>query len=200
MYNCKMEHSEEFLRKLCDGKVIGDFYPFETGNQREIVEYIKKITGRLQNNHRINVEPDFSSYGSGYSSYINVKISKKDKSDRVLTNRGGVKIEWICGIELYICKLAPYWYFGGNEWTGSYENGKRIGGSAGFVSPESIDEIDYEIWKDDINRINQTLSEFRYQLLTKEEVEKSLWFAIEIPTILSDKPYRIFDCFFYWED
>lgn len=37
-----MEHSEEFLRKLCDGKVIGDFYPFKMGNQREVVEYIKK--------------------------------------------------------------------------------------------------------------------------------------------------------------
>ncbi|NJM53684.1 MAG: hypothetical protein HC846_10025 [Blastocatellia bacterium] len=99
-----------------------------------------------------------------------------------MTNRGGVKIEWICGIELYICKLAPYWYFGGNEWTGSYENGKRIGGSAGFVSPESIDEINYEIWKDDINRIkSNTFRNFAISFSPERKLKNRFGLPLRYP-------------------
>ena len=44
------------------------------------------------------------------------------------------------------------------------------------------------------------MSGYGYRLLTEEELEEQIWFEIEIPTILADKPYEVFDCFFYWED
>jgi hypothetical protein len=37
-------------------------------------------------------------------------------------------------------------------------------------------------------------------LLTKKEVEKSLWFEAKIKANLGQKPYTIFDCLFHWED
>lgn len=195
-----MIHTEEFLRELCKGKVVGDFYPFDTQHLAEVNSYIRKIVGRLSNISGIKVEADFASYGSGFASYVNVKISKKDRSDTKITNQGSKKTEWISGLALYICRLSPFWYFGENEWTISFENDKWTGGSGSFLRPESIESYDKRFWEKEVGQIKNILSEFRYNLLTKQELEKELWFDAEIPTILANPPFQVFDCFFYWED
>lgn len=195
-----MIYTEEFLKDICKEKVVGDFYPFDTNNLDEVNSYIRKIVGRLRNISGIKVEADFDSYGSGFASYINVKISKKDRSDTKIITEGLKKTEWIKGITIYICSLAPFWYFGGNEWTISFEKEKWIGGSGSFLRPESIDSYDKVFWEKEVEQIKHILGEFRYNLLTKQELEKELWFNVDIPTVLVDPPYQVFDCFFYWED
>lgn len=195
-----MTHTEEYLRIIASTKVIGDFSPFDKDDIDEVEKYIKLIVERLTKIDSLIIEPDFSYYGSGFASYISIKVSKKDRSDTRITDNGNKKTEWKKGLLIYVSNLTPYWYYGNGEWTISYDGEKRIGGSGGFLRPESIDNIDFNLWQNEIQEIIDIFSNYKYELLTEEELSKPLWFEVEIPTILADKPYEIFDCFFYWED
>jgi hypothetical protein len=146
------------------------------------------------------VQSDYKYYGSGFAFYVNVKISQGDRSDTKIIYEGSKRTEWIKGMLLYISNLSPYWYYGGSEWTITNENDTWKGGSEGFLRPENIDYSDQSIWGDTIYKIKELMSSFGYRLLTEEELKEPVWFEADIPTLLADKPYQVFDCFFYWED
>ena len=80
--------NEEYLRKAAADKVQGDFAPFNKQDIGKVQRYVKGMLGQLSDNKRIVVEPDYKAYGSGFASYINVKISKKDKSDTIVVKNG----------------------------------------------------------------------------------------------------------------
>jgi hypothetical protein len=192
--------SEDFLRKICEAKVLGDFEPFKSGKIKDIEKYIKRILGDIKAENKILSKADFNSYGSGFASYVDVSISKQDKSDTRFIVDGNKKTEWTKGLSLYISKLCPFWFIGGSEWTVTRENEKWIGGSSGFLRPESVRSIDNALWQAQVERIKKIFGDFGYSLLSEEDVSEPLWFDINIPTILADRPYQVFDCFFYWED
>ena len=137
-----MKFTEEFLKDLIDAKVIGDMMPFKTGKINKVESYIKTIIGRINDNQRLIVEPDYKYYGSGFASYVNVKISQRDRSDTQITYSRGERTEWIKGLLLYISNLSPYWYYGGSEWTITYNNDTWKGGSGGFLRPENVNYVD----------------------------------------------------------
>jgi hypothetical protein len=195
-----MKYTEDYLRRLCNREIIGDFPPFDGQDTKEVIYYIQKLVGRLKNNHHLLVEADFKSYGSGYASYVPVKISKRDKSDRKITVDGDKRTEDVQGILLYICKRSPNWFYGGMCWTENYQSDQYTGGSEGFLIPDRIAELDLTQWQDRLIEIEQIICEFRYCLIDRGSLAQSLWFKIDIPTILGESPYTVFDCFFYWED
>ncbi len=194
------EFTEEYLRNLAADKVQGDFTPFNKNDIGKIQRYVKGMLGRLSDNKRIVVEADYSAYGSGFASYINVKISKKDKSDTIIEKIGNRTTEKKDSLLVYISLLAPYWYFGKGDWWDYYTNGEFTGGSSNFVTPESISKYNKSLWDKEIEQITALFDEYRYRLLTEKEVEKGLWFDVDITTNLGEKPYTVFDCFFHWED
>jgi hypothetical protein len=195
-----MIHSEDFLRTLATEKVTGNFFPFETGDLDKVEKYIRQIVGRLKNNNTINVEADLNYYGSGFASYVAIRISKRDNSDSIIKSDKNQTTKSTKGILLYISNLAPYWYYGGSEWSATTENGKFVSGSSGFIFPDDIDKYDKIKWDSDIEKIKLTLSYFNYNLLTKEELEKTVDLEINIASNLINGSPRVFDCFFHWED
>jgi hypothetical protein len=194
------DFNETYLRKLVKGDLQGDFAPFLNNDVFEVEEYIKQMLGRLKDHNSIKIQADFGAYGSGFASYINVKITKKDRSDTIFTKVGKLNVESKNSLLLYISLLSPYWYSGGANWSENYLDGKFQGGSMPFLRPEDNAKYDKTIWQDEIDFITQQFDEFRYRLLTQTELEPYLNFDIDIPTIVADKPYQVFDCFFYWED
>jgi hypothetical protein len=200
--NKKMTNTftEEYLRKAAADQVQGDFTPFNKNDIGKVKRYVKGMLGRLSDNKRINVAADFSAYGSGFASYINVKISKKDKSDTVIEKNGNRTIEKKDAILVYISLLAPYWYFGKGDWWDNYTNGEFSGGSSNFLMPDSINQYNKPLWETEIEQITRLFEEFRYGLLTKKEVEQPLWFDVEIEANIGEKPYMVFDCLFHCED
>lgn len=195
-----MKHSEEFLRELANEKVIGDFYPFNTGDYYKVIDYIRQIVGKLKNNQRINVEPDFDYYGNGFASYISVRISKRDNSDSIIKTDKNRVIKETKGILLYISILTPYWYFAGSEWSVTTKNEKFVSGWSGYIIPNEVNNYDKTKWDNDIEKIKFILGDFNYNLLTQSEIENILDFEISIASnFINGKP-RVFDCFFHWED
>jgi hypothetical protein len=191
---------EIYLRNLIKGTLQADFEPFLNNDVFEVEAYIEQMLGRLKDNRNIKLQPDFQAYGSGFASYINVKITKRDKSDTIFSKEGNFNVESKKSLLLYISLLSPYWFFGGASWSENYLDGKYQGGSMPFLRPQDNAKYDKTIWQDEVNFITQNFDEFRYRLLTQTELEPYLNFEIDIPTIVADKPYQIFDCFFYWED
>ncbi len=192
--------SEQYLRNLAKGELQGGFTPFLNNETYEVERYIQKMLGRLKDHNMIKIQADFEAYGSGFASYTNVKITKKDRSDTKTTKKGNLIVEHKNSLLLYISNLCPYWFLGGIEWSENYLNGAYQGGTMPFLRPENNAKYDKKIWQDEIDFITQHFDEYRYRLLTQTELEPYLNFDIEIPTIIADKPYQVFDCFFYWED
>ena len=195
-----MNFTEEYLRNLATDQVQGDFTPFNKNDIGKVKRYIKGMLGQLSDNKRIVVEADYSAYGSGFASYINVKISKKDKSDVKIIKDGKRTIDEHDGLLLYISLLSPHWYFGKGSWWDNYSDGSYIGGGGNFLTPDSINEYNKSLWATEVEQITRLFEEFRYALLTKKEVEQTLDFEVKITSNLGEKPYTVFDCFFHWED
>jgi hypothetical protein len=198
----KMHHlfTETYLRAAAADKVQGDFTPFNKNDIGKVKRYIKGMLGRLSDNKRLKVEADFESYGSGFASYISVKISKKDKSDTKTVKDGNRTTEQKDAILIYISLLAPFWYFGKGDWWDNYANGELQGGGSNFLMPDSIRKYNTALWDSDMENITRLFEEFRYTLLSEKEVAQALWFEVEMNSNLGDKPYTVFDCLFHWED
>jgi hypothetical protein len=192
--------TETYLRNAAADQVQGDFTPFNKNDIGKVKRYIKGMLGRLSDNHRIVVLHDYGAYGSGFASYINVKISKKDKSDTIVVKDGNRTTEKKDSLLLYISLLAPYWYFGKGDWWDNYSNGVYQSGSNNFLTPDSIKKYNKDLWETEVEQITRLFEEFRYTLLTQKEVEMQLDFDVKIVTNLGQKPYTVFDCLFHWED
>ncbi|MGI4760701.1 MAG: hypothetical protein ACRYF0_08350 [Janthinobacterium lividum] len=195
-----MSFSDDYLRRIVDAEVVGDFPPFTLGSITKTENYIRKILARLVASPTLLIEEDFNSYGSGFASYIEVKVSKRDGSDRVTLAQSPRTIYDYDGLVLYISRLTPYWFYGGSKWSKNYENGRCTGGAFTFLTPDSLTDINQALWQHDSQLIEALLQEFRYGLLTPTELRQPAPAGLAIPTILADKPYSVFDCFFYWED
>jgi hypothetical protein len=197
-----MSFSEEFLRKLCEQKVCGDFEPFKSNNQDLTEGYIRKKVETLEGIKTLNVKADFDHFGSGYASFVEIRISKADKSDtETVYDEDGV-IEHTNGLVICVCRLSPYWYYGGIYWGIKYVDGKIKASASSMPYIGSINNLKLDLWKDEVKTIEAIFERFNYTLLTFEQLDKELWFDVFIPTLLpsEDDPLKVFDCFFYWED
>jgi hypothetical protein len=191
--------SEQYLRDLVAEKVQGNFPPFKSGKYTTVVKYIKEIVGRLSDNKNWIVEADYENYQSGFASFVPVKISKKDKSDTTTNYENGLIIETKDSLLIYFSKLCPYWYYSQGRWMDMIRDGKNSP-STHFIRPEEQKNVNLHLWAEDIEKLTRQLEEYRYTLLDRKEVTKDLDFKIKIPTVIADRTYQVFDCFFYWED
>jgi hypothetical protein len=195
-----MSFSDDYLRCIVRDEVVGDFPPFTLGSITKTENYIRKLLARLATSSTFLVEADFTSYGSGFASYVEVKVSKRDGSDRVTLAQGQRTTYEHDGLMLYISRLTPYWFYGGSQWSKTYEGGRHVGGGSMFLTPDSPTAINKTLWQQDSLWLEALLQEFRYSLLTPDELKQPAPAGLSIPTVLADKPYNVFDCFFYWQD
>lgn len=186
-------YSNEQLIRIIETKPVGNFYPYNTDeyDYDAVDEYISKVVGSLASIRSIEFEADFESYGSGYASYVDVFCWKRDGSSS--EQRDGVF--WIDGIRIYICRLAPVAVMGVGQITKH-----DTGGSSDYIEPRFVNELPSSDWEDEIYQIKNILESNFLTILDREYVNQPLDFEAKIPTILADKPYKIFDALFYWED
>ena len=206
MNNSKpMVFSEDLLSRLTKGEIVGDFPPFNGKKTNHVKAYNNELMKELKRIDGLLIEPDFTSYGSGFASYGEVKISKRDRSDTVFVKTGrwgeGVREDQTNGLVLYISTLAPYWFYGGSNWLAVWHKDAWRSGASAFMRPESMAVLEPKMWHADIAKITAVMHSFGYGLLLPESLAQPAPAGLHIPTILSDAPFhQVFDCFFYWED
>ena len=195
-----MKFDQKYLTDLVKGRTRGEFPPFSLGKWEKSDEYLKNIVGRLNSIRTIEVEADFDHYGSGFSSYVPLYLSKKDKSDFKVTRNGNERSEETNGLMIYLCRMAPYAIYSEGTWFKRFKNDKWILGGSHYIEPEEIGSKPKVNWEMEWTEIENILNQYGITILTREELDKKLDFDIRIPTILTEPPFRIFDCLFYWED
>jgi len=193
-----MFFSDTFLKSLTQFEVTGDFLPFTSRDILKVEDYVAQLLANLKKNpHLLVSDQDI------YSSFIQVKISKSDKSDTKVTQQGTGIIEHTTSLSLYFCTLAPYWFYGACNWSTNWIScigGSCTGGSSCFLEPEDFARVDHGLWNAEIEAIQTITQNFNYTLLSVESLIQPAPAYLDIQTILADKPYRVFDCFFYWMD
>ncbi len=151
---------------------------------------VKNVLHDLEQSKQIAVESE-DSYGSGYASYLDIFCYKKNgASSRV--QAGTTTTE---GIALYLCKLAPVATMGAMTKTKS-----KKGSGYGFLRPEDLNKLPAGDWNSVVAEIKLKLEKQNFVLLEPKVLKQKMPFEANIPTILGDPPYQIFDAFFHWED
>ena len=185
--------SDEQLKRIIETKPIGDFYPYNMDEyDHEVInDYISKVVGSFASIRSLQYEAIFDSYGSGYASYVDVFCWKKDGSSS--EEREGIL--WIEGIRIYICRLAPVAVIGRGQMTKH-----ATGGSRDYIESTTVNVFPSGDWEQEIKDIRALLKSYWFNLLEPTYLNQPLPFEAKIRTILADKPFKVFDALFYWED
>jgi len=169
------------------------------GNSSVEMPNLSSVVGRLKDIRSIIPETDFNHYGSGNCSYVPVYISKRDKSDVHVSRKGSLTTYTTNGLIVYLCRNAPYATYGKGEWSKNFEGDQFRNGSISYI--EEVGSLPSKDWEQGIVEISNILNIYGIIILTASELNVKLDFDITIPTEFS-RPgsYRVFDCFFHWED
>ncbi|MEO1654481.1 MAG: hypothetical protein AAFU64_13130 [Bacteroidota bacterium] len=195
-----MEFEKEYLISLVNGETEVASPPFSSQDGEASEPYLRKLVGRLSDIKSIVLKADFDHYGSGFSSYVHLYLSKKDKSDVKVVEEAPYIRESIHGLMIYLCRLLPFAVYSEGIWTNTYQDGKWKGGSSHYIGADKVGRLPPYDWTQELAEIKEILHQFGIRFLTKEELNQALDFEISIPTNFSAPPYQVFDCFFYWED
>ncbi len=183
--------SDEDLMKVIKGEPIGSFFPFLGGTKFQIIDYLKELVNDINSSKIIKAET--ASFGCGYASFLDLFCYKKfGMSTRINKNS-----QYITGISIYLCKLAPVATWGGSEEiiTGRSSCGPHC------LEPQSIELLPEGDWDEFMFVLKDKLHKFNIEILKKRYLKQSLQFDANIPTLLNaSKQYKNFDALFYWQD
>lgn len=183
--------SHKTCQKLAQAQPVGEGWPYDGGSEAEILAHIKGTIATLAQRTGLALEPEFDHYGSGYASYVDIFARRRDDSGA--TQRSG-HLE-ITGLRVYLSRLAPIACMG----KAMISRGPTFG-SFSYLEPSQLGTTPGDAWNDVARAMRGALSERGYALLPAALAARALPFDVEIPTVLSDGPFRYFDAVFFWED
>ena len=195
-----MVFTDEQLQSLINGKMVGERYPYDTNDEQAVLNYLKRVQADFDRMPNIQCEPDRLHFGSGYASYVEWFIYRKDEvSEREENGLRNVEKE---GLMVDISLLSPVILIGTGFKSDSIhiETGEKVSGAKSFFS----DVVNLEIpekYTELISIIERTFMKYHYTILRKEDVIPRLPFQADIPTLHREPhQYLIWDAIFYWED
>ena len=194
--------SNQQLRDLIAGKVVGSSFPYDTVNEQEIEAHIRRLFHRINRIPNLICEAEWNHFGSGYASFVEFFCYMKEDVI-VVAEKNGRREERTKGIIVDICRLAPVAIMGEDDRCKMIciETNEEIGGAYSTLleGPRRLylsEKFQRIEWK-----LKQALKEFDYELLEAERINKRLPFQAKIPTLYRvPREYLIMDAIFYWED
>lgn len=191
--------SNEELKALIRGEMIGEVYPYSNKNEIEVTNYLKAIAAELKrDNIKLYEEP--AHFGSGYASYVQW-FCYEEKHIEISENES-TRTEKIDGLAVAISCLAPGVLIGQMWKTSTYlrESDKYFNGGQTFISEPTHLAIApaHQLFA---NKLERLFMKYHYTILRHEDVARPLLIEADIPTIIRDKgQYLVWDAIFYWHD
>ena len=200
-----MELTSEILKRTCKAEVVGDFYPYNTGDWNKTENYIRSIVDRIDAIKTLKLKADFNHFGSGTSSFVEVYAIKMNgsSSTTVKAQKDGSQIitESSEGLLVAISRVAPVAVIGSDKREFTIRNGNFSSAILSHMQCDAVDKIPIGDWFNEINQIKRIIAEYNIQLLDRSTINKPLDFTTTIKTVLnSSLDYKVFDALFYWED
>ena len=190
------------MHRLIDGEIIGDHFPYDTREEKEIVAHMNRLFHRINRIPGIVCEAEWDHFGSGYASFVEFFCYRKE--DYVLLDEeNGMREIGVRGILLDISRLTSVAIMGEEERhrTICLETNKEVKSSQGSIldSPHSL--LVSPEFATLATELQKALQEFNYQLVESNEMSEPLSFQTKIPTIYrNERQYLVMDAIFYWED
>jgi hypothetical protein len=187
-----MPLSDADLRSLLAGRPFGLGTVYAGGDEAAIEGFLRGVVSGLARSALVAAEADFGHYGSGYASYVDVFCPKRGGRSTTEAN----DVQWIDGLVIYLSRLAPVAALGPSQRTRH-----RTGGSSDYLDASKVGLLPPGDWSAEANEVRAKLAEnYGFTLLGQDELNRPLPFNADIATVLGDRPYRVFDAIFYWED
>lgn len=124
-----MEWSESIIRRVHEGSIAGESWPYAGGSAEDIEDYLKDTAAYLRRSELLTVETHFDSFGCGYASFVEVFCSKKEGS---CARQYGDSLH-TDGLLVYLCRHAPMAAYGRETRTRSSNEGKlRLSGACNY--------------------------------------------------------------------
>jgi hypothetical protein len=136
---------------------------------------------------------EFRHYGSGYASYVDVFITKRDGSMRRSEN-GWTNVE---GLPLALCRLAPLAALFNPDIQSSGPGGA---GSRGMPELSLVTDTAFPGWEEEHRQIRQVLDRHDIALLDSQVLSLPIETELRVETVLGSAPYSVFDAWFHWMD
>ncbi|MEK4424904.1 hypothetical protein [Solibacillus sp. FSL K6-1523] len=190
--------SNDELKVLIAGEMIGDIYPYSSRNEQEVDHYLKRLIAEVKR-EKIQVIEEPAHFGSGYASYFEW-CCYGDEHVTVNDDEHTRTVE-IEGLAVAISRLAPVVLIGRMDRSDTFaKDGKSLSGGRSVFSQLSDLHIE-PAFIPLVQRLERLFMKYQYTILRKEDVSRLLPFQADIPTILREKrDYLIWDAIFYWED
>ncbi|MEO3889523.1 hypothetical protein [Nonomuraea sp. B5E05] len=164
------------------------------GGAASVEGFLRWVVADLDRMPALRVhDAEFRHYGSGYASYVDVFITKRDGSMRRSEN-GWTHVE---GLPLALCRLAPLAALCKPDERSSGPGGA---GSRGLPALSLVTDAAPPGWVEEYRQIRQVLDRHDIALLDPAILSLPLEAGLVVETVLDSAPYSVFDAWFHWID
>ena len=194
--------SDEQLQAMIDGKIIGEKFPYDTNDEREIEAHIRRLFHRINRIPNVVCEAEWNHFGSGYASFVEFFCYQKEDLV-VLEEKHGHREIKMNGLIVDISRLASVAIMGDDERykTIHIETNEYRGGAYGSLLGGAKLIGVSKRFQTFGEQLKQVLEEFDFEVVEPEEMNRLLSFKTKVPTIYREsRDYTVADAIFYWED
>ncbi|EIE99879.1 hypothetical protein SacglDRAFT_03011 [Saccharomonospora glauca K62] len=164
------------------------------GGGDDVEKFLRWVVADLGRCSSVVVEhAEFGMYGSGYASYVDVFLSWRDGSGRVME---GERTE-IRGFALALCRLAPVAALFGDVGISRSANGSS---SRYLPTLELVRDNPVPGWEKACREVTGVLDRHGITVLDSTVLHTPVDPTISVETNLAAPPYTVFDAWFHWMD
>ncbi|MGI5156483.1 hypothetical protein [Microbispora sp. CA-102843] len=167
-----------------------------TGGAEAVEGYLRRVVADLNRVPELVVEhAEFGHYGSGYASFVDVLLTRRDGSARRVRPDGCTTVE---GLSVALCRLAPIACILSPAERSHHPDGH---GHHSMPSLDTVTETPIPGSERGCEQISQVLDRHRITLVGPRLLSRPALPHLKIDTNLGDGPhYSIFDVWFHWLD
>ncbi len=164
------------------------------GGPAAVEGFLRRVVADLDRMPALRVHhAEFGHYGSGYASYVDVFVTRRDGSAS-RSEHGWTEVE---GLALALCRLAPVAVLLKPDTQSSGPNGA---GRRGLPELSLVTDAAPPGWEEECRQLRQVLDRHEIDLLDTQLLGRRLEAGLRVETNLGDAPYTVFDAWFHWMD
>ncbi|KQZ26957.1 hypothetical protein [Duganella sp. Root1480D1] len=186
--------SDDEISALLSERSISQEYPWVTNDFQEIEKFFKFLFAETRRKTQVKSLVEWQNYGSGYASFVDAWFYREspDFSASFEPDRG----ESYTGLVVVLSRLSPYFVLMEGEKSWNAEGG----GSSYLPNLGSVDKFRSQAVLDLASEVQAILEIHGLIRLSHEMLDKPIDPEFDVPTVLSDRPFTLFDALFHWED
>ncbi len=182
------------VARLIQGWPVREPLPFDPADDGAIRRFYEGLVQQIEREHGLRARVEWHHYGSGYASFTDAWFYPADgRASLPPSHRAGG--ERHVGLVVLLSRLSRFFVLGQDERAWSVD-----GGSGGLPNFSTVDDLTHPAILPLAGPVTALLTAHGLQRLTQPDLAAFLPAAVQVPTILTDEPFRQFDALFHWED